>query len=139
MLGASDITTGKVEMVHFFDTLTEMAEMTIFFLLGLLVTPARLPQMLLPGSGAHGVLLFVSRPIAVGMLLAPFKTNPRRVALVSWAGLRAEQLRSSLVSLPWLPAFPVGTTYLTWVFVIAVSSIVVPGLAAAGGGEEASI
>ena len=48
VLGASDI-TGKVEMAHFFDTLTEMAEMTIFFMLGLLVTPARLPQMLLPG------------------------------------------------------------------------------------------
>lgn len=30
VLGASDI-TGKVELAHFFDTLTEMAEMTIFF------------------------------------------------------------------------------------------------------------
>ena len=87
VLGASDI-TGKVEMAHFFDTLTEMAEMTIFFLLGLLVTPARLPQMLLPGLALMAFMLFASRPIAVGMLLAPFRTNPRQVALVSWAGLR---------------------------------------------------
>ena len=87
VLGASDI-TGKVEMAHFFDTLTEMAEMTIFFLLGLLVTPARLPQMLLPGLALMAFMLFVSRSIAVGLLLAPFKTNPRQFALVSWAGLR---------------------------------------------------
>ena len=63
-------------MAHFFDTLTEMAEMTIFFLLGLLVTPARLPQMLLPGLALMAFMLYVSRPIAVGVLLAPFKTNP---------------------------------------------------------------
>lgn len=87
-------------MAHFFDTLTEMAEMTIFFLLGLLVTPARLPQMLLPGLALMAFMLFVSRPIAVGVLLAPFKTNPRQVALVSWAACAA-RLRSSLVSLPW--------------------------------------
>ena len=68
VLGASDI-TGKVEMAHFFDTLTEMAEMTIFFLLGLLVTPARLPQMLLPGLALMAFMLFASRPIAVGLLL----------------------------------------------------------------------
>ena len=87
VLGASDIPS-KREMVHVFDVLTEMAEMTIFFLLGLLVTPARLPQMLLPGLALMAFMLFASRPIAVGMLLAPFRTNPRQVALVSWAGLR---------------------------------------------------
>ena len=49
-------------MAHFFDTLTEMAEMTIFFLLGLLVTPARLPQMLLPSLGTHGVYALCEPP-----------------------------------------------------------------------------
>ena len=125
VLGASDI-TGKVEMAHFFDTLTEMAEMTIFFLLGLLVTPARLPQMLLPGLALMAFMLFVSRPIAVGLLLAPFKTNPRQVALVSWAGLRgAASVVFSLFAV--VAGVPGGHDLFDLVFVIAVSSIVVQG------------
>ena len=35
----------KKEMVHFFDILTEIAQMVIFFLLGLLVTPSQLPEV----------------------------------------------------------------------------------------------
>ena len=125
VLGASDI-TGKVEMAHFFDTLTEMAEMTIFFLLGLLVTPARLPQMLLPGLALMAFMLFVSRPIAVGVLLAPFKTNPCQVALVSWAGLRgAASVVFSLFAV--VAGVPGGHDLFDLVFVIAVSSIVVQG------------
>ena len=125
VLGASDI-TGKVEMAHFFDTLTEMAEMTIFFLLGLLVTPARLPQMLLPGLALMAFMLFASRPIAVGMLLAPFKTSPRQVALVSWAGLRgAASVVFSLFAV--VAGVPGGHDLFDLVFVIAVSSIVVQG------------
>ena len=125
VLGASDI-TGKVEMAHFFDTLTEMAEMTIFFLLGLLVTPARLPQMLLPGLALMAFMLFVSRPIAVGVLLASFKTNPRQVALVSWAGLRgAASVVFSLFAV--VAGVPGGHDLFDLVFVIAVSSIVVQG------------
>lgn len=125
VLGASDI-TGKVEMAHFFDTLTEMAEMTIFFLLGLLVTPARLPQMLLTGLALMAFMLFVSRPIAVGMLLSPFKTSPRQVALVSWAGLRgAASVVFSLFAV--VAGVPGGHDLFDLVFVIAVSSIVVQG------------
>ena len=125
VLGASDI-TGKVELAHFFDTLTEMAEMTIFFLLGLLVTPARLPQMLLPGLALMAFMLFVSRPIAVGTLLAPFKTNPRQVALVSWAGLRgAASVVFSVFTV--VAGVPGGHDLFDLVFAIAVSSIVVQG------------
>ena len=125
VLGASDI-TGKVEMAHFFDTLTEMAEMTIFFLLGLLVTPARLPQMLPPGLALMAFMLFASRPIAVGLLLAPFRTNPRQVALVSWAGLRgAASVVFSLFAV--VAGVPGGHDLFDLVFVIAVSSIVVQG------------
>ena len=125
VLGASDIPS-KREMVHVFDVLTEMAEMTIFFLLGLLVTPARLPQMLLPGLALMAFMLFVSRPIAVGVLLAPFKTNPRQVALVSWAGLRgAASVVFSLFAV--VAGVPGGHDLFDLVFVIAVSSIVVQG------------
>ena len=125
VLGASEIPC-KVEMAHFFDTLTEMAEMTIFFLLGLLVTPARLPQMLLPGLAVMAFMLLVSRPVAVGLLLAPFKTSARQVALVSWAGLRgAASVVFSLYTV--VAGVPGGHDLFDLVFVIAVSSIVLQG------------
>ncbi|MFR7671354.1 MAG: cation:proton antiporter [Collinsella sp.] len=53
VLGASDI-TGKVELAHFFDTLTEMAEMTIFFARPA-VTPRPPAANAAAGPGTHGV------------------------------------------------------------------------------------
>lgn len=38
----------KRDMVLFFDVLTGVAQMMIFFLLGLLVTPSQLPQVIIP-------------------------------------------------------------------------------------------
>ena len=38
----------KKDMVHFYETLTKMAQVLIFFLLGLLVTPSELPEVIIP-------------------------------------------------------------------------------------------
>lgn len=71
-------------------------------------------------------MLFVSRPIAVGLPLAPFKTNPHQVALVSWAGLRgAASVIFSLFAV--VAGVPGGHDLFDLVFVIAASSIVVQG------------
>ena len=91
-----------------------------------LMGAARLPQMLLPGLALMAFMLFASRPIAVGLLLAPFKTSPRQVALVSWAGLRgAASVVFSLFAV--VAGVPGGHDLFDLVFVIAVSSIVVQG------------
>ena len=49
--------------------------MMIFFLLGLLVTPVELPQVLLPSLLIMVFMTFIGRPIAVGTILLPFKTS----------------------------------------------------------------
>ena len=86
-LGNSKI-SGKKYLVHFFDVLTHIAQVMIFFLLGLLVTPAELPQVLLPALALTAFLTLVARPGVCALLLAPFRSGPRQVALVAWAGLR---------------------------------------------------
>lgn len=78
----------KKDMVRFFDALTEIAQMMIFFLLGLLVTPVELPAVFIPAVLICVFMIFVGRPIAMFLLLKPFGASVRQIGVVSWAGLR---------------------------------------------------
>lgn len=78
----------KRSLVHFFDTLTSMAQMMIFFLLGLLVTPSHLPEVFVPALLITLFITFIGRPVAVLFTLFPFGTTFSQVGLVSWSGLR---------------------------------------------------
>ena len=62
----------KRDMVLFFDVLTGVAQMMIFFLLGLLVTPSQLPQVIIPSFVIMIFLTLVGRPVSVAALLAGF-------------------------------------------------------------------
>lgn len=78
----------KIPLVHFFDGITGLAQILIFFLLGLLSFPHRIPQIFLPALAIALFLLVVARPIAVCLLMAPARCGLRQCLLVSWAGLR---------------------------------------------------
>lgn len=78
----------KRSLVQFFDVITGIAQMMIFFLLGLLVTPAELPAVIFPALCVTLFLTFIARPAAVTVILAPFRSHLRQIGLVSWAGLR---------------------------------------------------
>lgn len=78
----------KKDLVHFFDVVTGIAQMMIFFLLGLLVTPSELPETFLPALLIMLFLTFIARPLAAGILLAPMGSGLRQIGVVSWAGLR---------------------------------------------------
>ncbi|MFR3728161.1 potassium/proton antiporter [Lacrimispora sp.] len=78
----------KAEMVHFFDGITGVMQIVLFFLLGLLCFPSRIIPVLLPAAGIWTFMLFIARPIVVALILTPFKVPFREQLLVSWAGLR---------------------------------------------------
>lgn len=78
----------KKALVHFFNGITSLMQMLIFFLLGLLATPSRIPQILLPALGIMLFLTIVARPLSVFACLAPFRCSLRQQVLVSFAGLR---------------------------------------------------
>ena len=78
----------KREQVHFFDVLTGVCQMMIFFLLGLLVTPTELPAVILPALLIMLFMTLVGRPLATTMILLPFRSSFRQIGVVSWAGLR---------------------------------------------------
>ncbi len=87
ILGNSDF-PGKRSIVHFFNGATNFLSMMIFFLLGLLSTPSKLPEIAWPAFLIALFLTFVARPLGVFALLAPFKMPAAASALISFAGLR---------------------------------------------------
>ncbi|HIT18876.1 MAG TPA: potassium/proton antiporter [Candidatus Fimivivens faecavium] len=78
----------KVELVHFFDGITWLMQISLFFLLGLLSFPSQLPAILPTAVGIALFLTFVARPVATFLLLSWFRMPIRRQLLISWAGLR---------------------------------------------------
>ena len=87
VLGNSKV-KNKAPVVNFFDGLTSLMQILIFFLLGLLATPSQIPAVL-PAAAAIAVFMtFAARPLAVFGLLSPARCSIRQQVLVSFAGLR---------------------------------------------------
>lgn len=87
VLGNKKIANKKA-LVHFFDGITGLMQMFIFFLLGLLAFPSQIPNIIIPALIIFVFLSFVARPAAVMAVLIPFKAKPSQQMMVSWAGLR---------------------------------------------------
>ena len=66
-----------------------LAQIGLFVMLGLLVTPSELPDAVLPTLAVGSVLLLAARPASVVACLLPFRAiSWREQVFVSWAGLR---------------------------------------------------
>src|SRR5699024_10245568 len=78
----------KKYLVNFFDTITGISQMIIFFLLGLLVTPAQLGPVLIPAILIMVFLTLMGRPLSVLLILAPFRSSFRQIGVTAWSGLR---------------------------------------------------
>ncbi len=87
ILGNSDI-ENKQSMVHFFDGLTGLMQVVIFFLLGLLSFPSSLPSAFLSALAIALFITLIARPVAVFAILTPMRCSIWQQLLVSWAGLR---------------------------------------------------
>jgi len=70
------------------DGLAWLAQLGLFLILGLLVTPAQMLPLALPALGIALVLMFVARPLAVALSLLPLGIRGRELTFISWVGLR---------------------------------------------------
>ena len=87
ILGNADI-DNKISMINFFDSMTKLAQIGIFFTLGLLASINKIPAIVYSGSLIFLFMTFIARPLVVFTLLASFKSSMGQKLLVSWAGLR---------------------------------------------------
>ena len=87
VLGNSEI-KNKINLIYFFDGLTALCQVIIFFLIGFLSFPHKIPTVLLPAVCVMLFLTFVARPLAVSLVMLPFKAPLSQIILLSAAGLR---------------------------------------------------
>ena len=87
ILGNSEI-KNKLSLVHFFDGITALFQVLIFFLIGFLSFPHKIPEILLPACLITLFLTFIARPIAVLISMAPVGIKKNQFLFVSSAGLR---------------------------------------------------
>ncbi len=78
----------KQTPIPFFDGVTSLAQILIFFLIGLLAYPHQMPEVILPAFAIVVFLTLIARPVAVFLLLLPFRCSIPQCLLISWAGLR---------------------------------------------------
>ena len=79
---------GKDVMIPFFDGITNLAQIIIFFLLGLLSFPHKFNEAFVSALLIAVFITVVARPVAVFSILKPFGCKTSQCMLVSWAGLR---------------------------------------------------
>lgn len=103
-----------------------LAQIGLFVLLGLLVTPSELQHALLPGLVAGLVLLLVARPLSVLISLGPFRVPWREQAFLSWAGLRGA-VPIVLATFPVVAGVPHSGRLVDVVFVLVVVFTLVQG------------
>lgn len=87
VLGNSKI-QHKKSLVHFFDGVSWLMQILLFFTLGLLSFPSHMPAIAGTGIAVSLFMIFVARPLATFGILSWFKFPFKQKLFVSWVGLR---------------------------------------------------
>lgn len=103
----------------FAEGLAWLSQIALFILLGLLASPARLPQALVPALIVGSALLLVARPLSVVLSVTPFKIPWREQAFMSWAGLRGA-VPIVVATIPLSAGMPAAGQIFDIVFVLVV-------------------
>lgn len=132
IIGNSRRVHGKAAIVHFFDGLTHISQMMIFFLFGLLSFPSNMLAVLPQGLVVFVVLTFVARPLGAALVGRLFGRSWAQVAFISTAGLRgAASLTFALIALESLSSAGMPTGFGTYhtVLWVVIFSILLQGVA----------
>jgi len=115
--------------IHFHEGLSWIAQICLFVLLGLLVTPSELGAVAISGLIMAAALILLARPLAVFACLLPTRIPWREQAYVGWMGMRGS-VPIFLAIFPVVSPGPITPVFFNLVFVIVVISLLVHGLTA---------
>ncbi len=116
----------RTASVGFAEGMASLAQIGLFVLLGLLVSPGRLSDAVGPALVVGAALLLIARPLSVVASLAWFRFPWTQQVFISWAGLRgAVPIVAAII--PLTAEVPGATTVFDTVFVLVVVFTVVQG------------
>jgi potassium/hydrogen antiporter len=111
---------------RFHDGLAWLAQMVMFVMLGLLVTPSHLLPTLVPAVLIALFMVVVARPVATVLCLLPFRFAWNEHALVGWVGLRGA-VAIFLGTIPVLAGVDNATIYFEVAFLVVLVSLILQG------------
>ncbi|MFT0877104.1 potassium/proton antiporter [Rhodopseudomonas sp. G2_2311] len=126
MIIGNQPTRAHNSVVAFLDAATWLAQIVMFVLLGLLVSPQRLMDSIGPAVVIALALMLVARPLAVFICLAPFRFNWRERLFIAWVGLRGA-VAIFLASIPMLVGLSKAYIYFDVAFVVVLISLMLQG------------
>jgi cell volume regulation protein A len=128
----ASVILGNAKLPHrpatrgFAEGLAWLAQIGLFVLLGLLVTPHDLADDIWPAVIVGLVLTAVARPLSVLLSLAPFRVSWRDQVLLSWAGLRGA-VPIVLATIPMVTGVSESRRIFNIVFVLAIVYTLIQG------------
>jgi len=103
-----------------------VAQIALFFTLGLLVFPSELGSVAIDGVLLAVVLTFVARPVATFLTTSFAGYDIREMTLISWAGLRGA-LPVVFATFPVIDGIPEAERFFNLVFFVVITSALIQG------------